>query len=103
VTVSSLTNGKTYTCTVTATNAVGTSSASPPSAPVIPAAVPDPPTITSVTRGNASISVAFTPGSDNGNAILLFTASCTSNNGGTSGNNTGAGSPITVSSLTNGK
>src|SRR5207247_10281043 len=64
VTVTSLTNGKTYTCTVTATNAVGTSSASLPSAPVVPAAVPDAPTITSVTRGNATISVPSTPGAD---------------------------------------
>jgi hypothetical protein len=103
VLVTGLTNGKTYTCTVTATNAVGTSSASLPSLPAVPAAVPDPPTITSVTRGNTLISVAFSPGADNGSAITSFAASCTSSNGGTAGSNSGGGSPIDVTGLTNGK
>src|SRR6185295_18093749 len=103
ITVTGLTNGAAYTCTVTATNAIGTSSASLPSLPTIPAAVPDPPTITSVTRGNASISVAFTAGADNGFTILYFSASCTSSNGGVTGSNTGLSSPITVSGLSNGK
>src|SRR6185295_18771977 len=103
ITVTGLTNGAAYTCTVTATNAFGPSSASLPSLPVIPAAVPDPPTITSVTRGNASVSVAFTAGANNGYTILFFTASCTSSNGGVTGSNVGATSPITVSGLTNGK
>src|SRR6185295_12483915 len=92
ITVTGLTNGAAYTCTVTATNAVGTSTASLPSLPAIPAAVPDPPTITSATRGNASIAVAFTAGADNGSAITSYSASCTSLTG-TPGTNTGTVSP----------
>jgi len=73
--VSGLTNGKTYTCTVTATNGAGTSNASTPAGPVVPSAVPDPPTITSVTRGDSSISVAFNEGASNGGfPVTSYTA-----------------------------
>ena len=72
-------------------------------APAFALGAPGSPTITSVTRGNASIVVAFSPpASDGGFPILSYAASCTSSNGGVSGSNTGAGSPITVSGLTNG-
>jgi hypothetical protein len=102
VTVTGLTNGATYTCTITATNAIGTSGTSLPSLPVTPAAVPDPPTITGVTRGNQQITVAFTAGDDNGSPITSFSATCTSSNGGAPGSDTGTASPIVVTGLTNG-
>ncbi len=101
--VSALDNGKTYTCTVNATNSNGTGANSVASASTVPASIPDTTLKPTVTSGNASISVAFVSGSDNGSAITGFTASCTSSNGGAAGSNSGASSPIVVSTLTNGK
>ncbi|MFM8236407.1 MAG: fibronectin type III domain-containing protein [Actinomycetota bacterium] len=104
ISVSGLTNGKTYECTVHATNAVGDSSESSASGSFVPATVPDPPDITDVTRGNGSVEVEFdTPSDDGGEAITGYTATCDSTNGGSSGSDSDSGSPITVSGLTNGK
>ncbi len=62
---------------------------------------PGAPTIGAATAGNASVSIAFTaPASNGGAAITAYTASCTG--GGATRTGTGAASPITVSSLTNG-
>src|SRR5207302_1988518 len=72
-------------------------------APAFALGAPDAPTITGVTAGDAPVVVAFTAGNNNGSAITSFSASCTSSNGGVSSTNTSAASPITVSSLTNGK
>ncbi|MEP7156577.1 MAG: hypothetical protein ABI905_12440, partial [Betaproteobacteria bacterium] len=97
IVVSGLTNGTGYTCTVTATNAAGTGSASTASASATPRTVPGAPTIGTATPGNAQLSVAFTaPASNGGSAITSYTATC----GGIS--NSGASSPIVVSTLTNG-
>jgi len=102
--VTGLTNGKTYTCSVLATNGVGDSDGSLASAATVPATTPGTPAAPTLTRGDASISVAFVaPGSTGGSAITSYTASCTSSDGGVAGNNTGATSPIVVSALTNGK
>ena len=100
--VTSLTNGKTYSCTVSATNIVGTSPPSPPSAGVVPAAAPAAPTLVGVTAGNAALTVSFSPNSNNGSAIIAFTATCTSANGGITGAASGPTSPLTVSQLNNG-
>jgi hypothetical protein len=63
------------------------------------ATVPGAPSIGTATGGNASASVTFTaPGSNGGSAILDYTV--TSSPGGFTA--TGAGSPLTVSGLTNG-
>ena len=102
ITVSSLTNGNTYTCAVTSTNAIGVGSASASSSSFVAAVLPGAPTITSVTPGNNSVAVAFTAGSTGGSAITGFTALCTSSDGGATESNSGATSPVTVSSLTNG-
>ncbi len=62
-----LTNGTAYTFTVTATNAVGISQASAPSAPVTPGpTVAGSPTITTATAGDASVALAWTPPTDDG-------------------------------------
>src|SRR4029077_126545 len=87
ITVSGLTNGKTYTCTVTATNAIGTSSPSAPSGAVIPAAAPDAPAQPSVTRGDQQVVVTFTAPANNGSTITSYSASCTSLDGGAPGAN----------------
>jgi hypothetical protein len=98
-----LDNGKTYTCTVSATNGVGTGGVSPASLATIPAAVPDSPLKPTVTHGNALLSVAIVPPADHGSAIIGYTATCTSSNGGASGAHSGAASPQVVTGLTNGK
>ncbi|MCX6854659.1 MAG: fibronectin type III domain-containing protein [Verrucomicrobia bacterium] len=99
ISVTGLTNGTAYTFTVTATNAIGTSAASAPSAAVTPRTIPGAPTSPVATPGNASASVAFSaPASDGGSPITLYTV--TSNPGSFTG--TGAASPVTVSGLTNG-
>ena len=53
IVVTGLTNGKTYTCTVIATNADGNSAASAASASAVPGLVPDAPAQPTVTHGNA--------------------------------------------------
>ncbi len=113
VVVTGLTNGKSYTCTVTASNAGGTSSASTASQVVtLTPDAPNPPTIRSVTAGNQQITVAFVAGagpaagsvaSVAGDVADSYTATCTSSNGGTDGTATATASPIVVKGLTNGK
>jgi trimeric autotransporter adhesin len=105
ISVSGLTNGDSYTFTVTATNGVGTSAASAASNAVVPLSVPGPPTNVIATAGNASASVAFTPPANTGGStISSYTVTAddatTPANGGQTG--TGASSPITVSGLMNG-
>ena len=100
ITISSLTNGVTYSCTVTATNSAGTSL---PSAAVVvtPGSVvpPSSPTIGIATPGNTQATIAFTPpASDGGGAISGYTATC--NPGNLTGSN--SASPIVVPNLVNG-
>jgi len=103
LTVTGLTNGTSYTCTVTATNSDGDSPPSPASAPATPAAAPDAPSNVTVAATLTSTTVSFTPGAANGSPITSYRAQCISTNGGTSGFSIGAASPITVSALTTGR
>ena len=101
ITVTGLTNGTAYTFTVTATNAIGTSLPSAASNSVVPATIPDAPTIGTAVAGNAQATVPFTAPSSNGDSdITSYTA--TSSPAGITGtvNQSGSGS-ITVTGLTN--
>ena len=70
-----LTNGTTYTFTVSATNAVGTGPASTPSNSVTPSAptVPGQPSGVSATAGNGSATVSWTAPNNGGSAITSYT------------------------------
>jgi len=99
ITVTGLTNGTTYTFTVTATNAAGTGPASIASNAMTPIAPPGPPLAVTAVAGNAQATVSFTPPASNGGSpITSYTA--TSSPGGITA--TGAAGPITVTGLTNG-
>jgi Domain of unknown function (DUF1929)/Fibronectin type III domain len=107
-TISGLTNGVSYTFTVTATNAVGTSAASAPSNAVTPVAptAPGAPTGVLAAAGNASATVTWTAPSTGGSAITSYTV--TPYLGGTAQSvTTVTGTPpvttATVTGLTNGQ
>lgn len=100
--VTGLTNGVTYTFTVTATNALGTGPASAPSnsvTPAVGATVPGAPTGATAVAGDTTASVSYTaPLTNGGSAILSYKV--TSNPGGLQA--TGLSNPMPVSGLTNG-
>ncbi|MGG1517866.1 fibronectin type III domain-containing protein [Paenibacillus oryzisoli] len=99
ITVTDLTNGTSYTFTVTATNAVGSSSASGSSSAVTPATVPQVPTNVVAARGDGQATVSFDAPADNGgSAVTSYTV--TASPGGRTA--AGSASPITVTGLTNG-
>ena len=104
IAVTGLTNGRSYACVVTATNAVGTSGDSQLSNLVAPAGAPDPPTNVTATRGIGTVTVAFAaPANDGGSPILSYTTSCSSSNGGISAQITTTASPAVLSGLSNAK
>ena len=103
IVVGGLSNGKSYTCTVTATNVNGTSAASAASAAALPNGVPDPPTQPTAVAGNALVTVSFVAPFDGGSAITGYQVACVSSNGGVTGSVTDAASPTVVGGLTNGK
>jgi hypothetical protein len=99
LTVDGLTDGTSYTFTVTAANDVGTGSASAPSNAIVPAGPPGPPTVVSAVAGNRRATVRFTAPAANGSPITSYTA--TASPGGAHA--TGAASPLTVVGLKNGR
>ena len=99
ITVTGLTNGTTYTFTVTATNLYGTGPASGTSNSVVPATVPGAPTSVTAVAGNGEATVTFTPPVSNGGATIT-SYTVTSDIGGFTA--TGGNSPITITGLTNG-
>jgi Fibronectin type III domain len=75
-TVVGLTNGATYTATVTATNWAGTSAESTPSAPAVPATVPAAPRVSHVVADHRSATVFFAaPADDGGRPVNGYTIS----------------------------
>ncbi|MGJ6962645.1 putative Ig domain-containing protein [Streptosporangium sp. G11] len=71
-TLTGLTAGTSYTFTVAAVNAVGTSLASPASNAAVPYDVPGRPTITAVTAGTSSANLTWTAPASNGSAITGY-------------------------------
>ena len=103
ITVTGLTNGDSYTFTVTATNGMGAGPVSGTSTAVTPATVPAVPGIGAVTAGVGQVSVAFTASTSTGGAaITAYTVtahdSTTPANGGQTAS--GTSSPIPVTGLT---
>ena len=100
-TLTGLTNGVAYTFTVTATNAVGTSTPSSPSNEVTPVGLPGPPTDVQAVAGDEFAVVTWTaPASDGGTAITQYTV--TSNPGGVTAIVDGSQLTATLTGLTNG-
>ena len=65
---------------------------------------PDPPTSVSAAPGAERATVSFlSPANDGDSPITGYAASCSSSNGGVGGSNTGSGSPIMVTGLTDAK
>ena len=71
-TLTGLTTGSAYTFTVAATNAYGTSAASPASAAVVPYALPAAPGITAVSAGTGQATLSWTAPAANGSAITAY-------------------------------
>ncbi len=99
VTFGGLSNGTSYTFTVAAVNAAGTSTASKASAAVTPAGLPLAPTNVLAVAGDGQVSVSWSPASDNGSAITGYTVTVAP--GGTSVSTTAAVN-VVFPSLTNG-
>ncbi len=72
-----LANGDSYTFTVTGTNADGTGAASAPSNSVTPSTVPDAPTNVEASPGNATATVTWSPGFDEGSTTTSYTVTAT--------------------------
>ena len=76
-TILGLSNGTSYTFTVTSTNVVTTSAASPPSAAVIPAGPPLAPTGVVTVRGNTQVTVSWNAATPNGEPVLQYFVTAT--------------------------
>ena len=98
--VTGLTNAKTYACTVTPASSAGTGSASAAVSVSPIAAVPSAPTIGTATAGSASASISFTAATA-GSTATSFSVTCTPTSG-TAVTVTGSSSPVSVTGLTNG-
>jgi hypothetical protein len=102
--VTSLSPGKTYTCTAVAKNAYGTSPASAPSAPIVTPRVPDVPTgvtVSLIPATSGKVVVTFTSNFDGGAPITGYQATCSSADGGTKRTSTlTLTTSLTVASLT---
>lgn len=106
LTITGLTNGTAYSVQIRAINAIGPSLASSPAVSVTPIDVPQAPTGTLLTPGNATIDTSWVaPAADNGSAVTDYVIQYATSIGGTyttvaDGTSTGTSHQIT--GLTNG-
>ena len=98
IVLTTLTNGSTYAIELRATNSAGNGSSASVSA--VPFTTPGIPTVTAVTPGNATLSVAFTAGSNGGSTLLGYEYSIDA--GATWTRLSTTASPIAVTGLVNG-
>ena len=108
IAVTGATTAKTYTCTVTATNARGTSPPSTPSVALVvgsPAQVARPTVVKTVAGTLKSTFTNLTAAQANGSPLTTpkYTATCVSSDGGPTKSAAGTASPISVTGLTPGK
>jgi len=100
-TITGLTDGTSYTFTVTATDVAGTGPASAASNAVTPGPVPGPPMTAQATAGNASATVTWlAPTNSGGGAVANYTVTAVP--GGATSTVTGTTTTVTVTGLTNG-
>jgi hypothetical protein len=101
ITIACVAGAEPYTCNVSAENRVGWGHASGNSARVASLPIqPGAPTITSVTPGLRTASIAVTkPVNDGGVRITSYRATCVSSNGGVTGTHQSFDSPIVVTGL----
>ena len=99
VLVSGLLNGRTYECSVRATNVNGTSPASASVSATLAQTMPLQPIISSTDSGNGELTL-FVSESSQSTTVDSYTATCTDGTNTYTGTSTS--SPITVSGLTNG-
>lgn len=100
--VTGLTNGTSYTFTITAKNAIGSGPSSSPSNPVTPAGKPvAPTTITATSNENGQSTVTFSGQNLNGSTLTNYTVTAIPSSG-TAITATGNATPIIVTGLTNG-
>jgi hypothetical protein len=101
IVVPKLTAAKTYRCTVTAVNRVGSGPASTPSVAVVARPVPpSPPPAPKVTAGTRSVTVTFTkPVHDGGAPVVTYRVVCTSKDGGGARTTQSTKSPVQVGGL----
>jgi titin len=75
------TRGATYTVRVRAVNLVGPSAWSQPASVVVAAVAPGAPSLDGPTRSGTEVSVAWTPGADNGAPVSAYTVTVTGSDG----------------------
>ena len=101
--ISGLTNGTTYTLRLRAINGAG-SGAQSASSTGTPYTIPSAPTISGITdAGSGSVDVAFTAGSNGGNAITNYQYSTNAGSTWTTRSPSATTSPITITGLTSGQ
>ena len=99
ITLSGLSNGNTYSCSVVASNSAGSSAASDAVTAIPGTSVPAAPDVIRTDYGDGEIYLFVTVSDDGGSSVTGYTASCT--DGSTTYTGTSADSPITVSGLNN--